>query len=89
NPGVGRVFDAPTKTVRYIYDLELDDSNNIVGGEWYSNAHPDFIWTFPADSQAMAFDESPLLAYPWTPSAPVPASWAASAKRASSRGAPL
>ncbi|MBI2026653.1 MAG: hypothetical protein HYS98_02430 [Deltaproteobacteria bacterium] len=28
----------------YLYDLELDKDGNIVGGEWYSNLHPDFIW---------------------------------------------
>ncbi len=35
-------------TVTYIYDLEInevDGHNVIVGGEWYSNKHPDFIWS--------------------------------------------
>ena len=32
-------------TVTYRYDLELDNDLNIVGGEWYTNAHPDFLWT--------------------------------------------
>lgn len=32
-------------TVRYYYDLELDANNNIVGGEWLTNRHPDFLWT--------------------------------------------
>ena len=32
-------------TVTYHYDLELDADNNIVGGEWYTNLHPDFLWT--------------------------------------------
>ena len=32
-------------SVEYIYDLELDSSNRIMGGEWYQNAHPDFMWT--------------------------------------------
>ncbi len=31
--------------VEYHYDLELDDNFNIVGGEWYTNKHPDFLWT--------------------------------------------
>ncbi len=34
-------------TVTYIYDLEIMESggrNVIVGGEWYSNKHPDFLW---------------------------------------------
>ena len=32
-------------SVTYVYDLELDSSDRIIGGEWYQNAHPDFIWT--------------------------------------------
>ena len=32
-------------SVTYWYDLELDEHDNIVGGEWLSNSHPDFLWT--------------------------------------------
>ncbi|TYZ64114.1 hypothetical protein PybrP1_001638, partial [[Pythium] brassicae (nom. inval.)] len=42
----GRV-DSYTRTNDYTYFLELDDSKNIIGGEWLgkSNAdHPDFLW---------------------------------------------
>ena len=35
--------------VTYVYDLELDKSGNIVGGEWYSNKHPDFVWDSTLD----------------------------------------
>lgn len=31
-------------TVSYYYDLELDQDYNIVGGEWYQQAHPDMLW---------------------------------------------
>lgn len=37
-------------TVTYDYDLELDAEKNILGGEWYSRQHPDFLWV--ADSKA-------------------------------------
>lgn len=37
------------KSVVYYYDLELGADGQIIGGEWYQNAHPDFIWT-PASS---------------------------------------
>lgn len=30
--------------VKYYYDLEIDDSNNVIGGEWYQLAHPDMFW---------------------------------------------
>ncbi|MCI5160060.1 MAG: hypothetical protein D3906_16875, partial [Candidatus Electrothrix sp. AUS1_2] len=41
-------------TVRYYYDLELDAAGNIIGGEWYQNAHPDFLWTPEKDSRAVS-----------------------------------
>lgn len=88
-PGTKRVYDAPTKTVRYIYDLELDAGGNIIGGEWYSNAHPDFLWTFPPGAQAMYVNESPLLMENWTNDGPVPTHWTEFARKASNRGIPL
>ncbi|MGZ3773638.1 MAG: hypothetical protein ACXVCY_06550 [Pseudobdellovibrionaceae bacterium] len=30
--------------VQYDYDLELDSAGKIIGGEWYIEAHPDFVW---------------------------------------------
>ncbi len=32
------------QVVNYMYDLEVDRDGTILGGEWYSNAHPDFLW---------------------------------------------
>lgn len=88
-PGQRRVFETPTKTIRLIYDLELDESYNIVGGEWYSNAHPDFLWTYNANAQPMAREDSQLLNDIWNNSGPVPFQWAQHAQRASARGEPL
>jgi hypothetical protein len=34
-------------TAYYTYDLELDKKGNIIGGEWYTTKHPDFLWTPP------------------------------------------
>lgn len=31
----------------YHYDLHLNGSGEILGGEWKSNDHPDFIWVMP------------------------------------------
>jgi hypothetical protein len=39
-------------TVSYEYDVELDAHGKIVGGEWYGNEHPDFLWTPPAGYKA-------------------------------------
>ena len=42
------ITDSPQRdglrNVQYAYDLELDSQGNIIGGEWYKDAHPDFIW---------------------------------------------
>ena len=43
-PKHGESYPDQFVTVTYVYDLELNDSGNIVGGEWYSNKHPDFLW---------------------------------------------
>ena len=44
-PRQGVPLEDLINTVTYHYDLELDADNNIVGGEWYTNLHPDFLWT--------------------------------------------
>ena len=30
--------------IEYEYDLELDENFSIIGGEWHSPNHPDFLW---------------------------------------------
>ncbi len=32
---------------RFVYDLELDENFEVVGGEWHSSESPDFIWIYP------------------------------------------
>ncbi len=32
------------RKINYRFDLEIDKSGKIIGGEWASNVHPDFIW---------------------------------------------
>lgn len=39
-------------SAHYTYDLELDTYGNIIGGEWYTNEHPDFLWTPYENSHA-------------------------------------
>ena len=60
----------------YTYDLELDSRGNIIGGEWYTNKHPDFLWTPYENSHARSvvdsyieMDEFPLslLSHPALP----------------------
>lgn len=58
-------------TVKYVYDLELDQHGQILGGEWYSNFHPDFIWNLPKDGQTRSDGEKGLVAT-WDGVGPVP-----------------
>ncbi len=50
-------YDSVT-SVRYVYDLEIDKNGKILGGEWYNNTHPDFLWTATPD--AFAFNQGDL-----------------------------
>lgn len=81
NPTHNGVDDAShdgVQIARYLYDLELDIVGNIIGGEWYRNAHPDFLWTPTKGSKALTFWES---RYPstftggWESNQPVPELW--------------
>ena len=47
--------------VNYVFTLELDDQNTIVGGEWLHNQHPDFLWA-PADGAKPLNDEDNQIA---------------------------
>ncbi len=38
----------------YVYDLELDENYNIIGGEWYRGGHPDFLWTPVTNARALS-----------------------------------
>ena len=46
-----------TEAVTYLYDLELAADGRIVGGEWYSKNHPDFLWSPPAGEKPKATAE--------------------------------
>ena len=46
-------FDARANQY-YDYDLELDANGKIIGGEWRSTNHPDFLWVPSPGSKAFA-----------------------------------
>lgn len=76
------------RSVRYVYDLELDAMGQIVGGEWYNNTHPDFVWT-PAPGARAESAADRLASGNWNGQGPMPATWSNAAKRASQYGEPL
>lgn len=50
SPRVGTPARQVLERKRFFYDLELDSQNHIVGGEWHSKNHPDFLWRLPEES---------------------------------------
>jgi hypothetical protein len=71
----------------YVYDLELNDKFEIIGGEWHTNDHPDFLWTFAYGARALS-KEDMTIADPaaWAEGTPLPADWATLAQKAAKRG---
>ncbi|MEQ1876920.1 MAG: hypothetical protein ABL958_09765 [Bdellovibrionia bacterium] len=74
------------RSVQYLYDLELDQTGNILGGEWYNNNHPDFLWTPMQNARAMAQEDQTLIPGDWDGQATLPLSWKRAAQQASGRG---
>ena len=68
----------------FIYDLELDENFAIIGGEWFSKERPDFLWSFPKDSQATTREDS-LIEGAWDVNTQLPSDFAAKAQTASAR----
>jgi len=71
----------------YVYDLELDENYQIVGGEWNTPGRPDFIWTFAYGARALS-PEDGAISDPgaWAQGAPLPANWAGLAQQSATRG---
>lgn len=82
-----------TNTVTYLYDLEIDAKGKIIGGEWYNNAHPDFLWTPLVDSRAISPGDEMLdqqrSPKKWNGRKPLPKEWQEVAQRNSEGGSPL
>lgn len=77
-------------TVRYVYDLELDANGTIVGGEWYSNFHPDFIWNPLPESHPLSDAEKALPApVAWDGQSAIPRELLDAARTASPKKQPL
>lgn len=77
-------------TVKYVYDLELDANGMIIGGEWYSNFHPDFIWNPPPDGHPLSTGEKTLPApITWDGVSPLPEELQRAARASSAKNQPL
>ena len=80
------------KTVTYRYDLELDENYEIIGGEWYTSAHPDFLWAPQQDTTASNYYDLFAQRYStrtWTKQSGLNSAIEELAPQASQVGAPL
>lgn len=86
SPHVGTSKSNVYQTKPFIYDLELDENFNIIGGEWYSKDRPDFLWAYPVGSMAGNREDSLLEGATWSTSESLPLEFAERARTAASRG---
>ncbi|MFC4157994.1 hypothetical protein [Chitinimonas lacunae] len=77
--------DYVTQTT-YTYDLELDASGKIIGGEWYGNRHPDFVWTPAPNARALSYYNPSLT---WTAGQALPAGYKQAAQSSSRYSQPV
>lgn len=75
------------KSVSYTYDVELDANGRILGGEWYTNLHPDFLWTPAPEAKARSTTDYAATGE-WTDET-VPETWRRAAISAARNGQPL
>ena len=59
----------------YLYDLEFNSKDALIGGEWYKNAHPDFVWTAASGVHARSSVDDVVGESDWDPSTPLPQFW--------------
>jgi len=76
------------RQVDYLYDIELTTDGLILGGEWYQNRHPDFMWTPPPGARAVTPGDQ-YATGTWMPRGPLPAAWQRAAQQTSSYKMPL
>lgn len=70
--------DAPendvVRSVKYIYDLEIDAQGKVIGGEWYLRQHPDFMW-LPTMNTFASSPGDDRTSGTWNTSQPLPKFW--------------
>ena len=74
--------DDAVQRVRYYYDIEQDAAGRAIGGEWYTNKHPDFLWTPPAGEKATTPADAWATGF-WQQGEAVPVAWQDAARQAS------
>lgn len=91
---VDNEFKDLSNRVMYYYDLEINAEGKIIGGEWYQNKHPDFLWTPPKHEKALsaldiAIRDQGVVVEKWDGKSSVPALYQKYSEYASTRGQPI
>lgn len=74
----------------YRYELELDASGRIIGGEWLVRLHPDVLWLTPAGTRPTTKGDSLVVTSEhWEVGAPLPSSWVRAARVSAQHVQPL
>jgi hypothetical protein len=76
-------------TLQYTYDLELNWAGEVVGGEWYGDKHPNFIWAIAPDFKPLASGDVLLGSKPGWDGKEVPRDWLPAIQMSSSQNQPL
>ncbi len=71
---------------QYLYDLELDENYNIVGGEWSSNKHPDYLGGISVSGTKAISQNVEFISSKWDGMTIVPQEYAETAKNFSRDG---
>lgn len=79
------------RTPIYKYDLELDETGKIIGGEWWSRIHPDVLWVSLAGSIPSTVGDTQLQgdSSSWVSGQPLPESWVRAAIQSETCSQPL
>lgn len=86
SPHTGKPTKQLLESKRFIYDLELDENMEIIGGEWHTKDHSDFMWIYPERYNPFLFEDQFKLLDPNPLVPPADESVAAQARATSSRG---
>jgi hypothetical protein len=81
-------IDRKQRTMELSFELELDESFNILGGEWLTKKHPDIMWTIPRGLRPDTLGDRLLGDGRWDGMS-VPATWSQAAFKAAEGTMPL
>lgn len=86
SPHTGTPSKQLLESKRFIYDLELNGNFEVIGGEWHSEEHPDFIWLYPETYNPFLSEDQRVNIDPNPTAPPVDSTMAQRARAFSERG---